>query len=447
MTTTTDTRENSNKRQKHHHHSPNQKVEQQRPPVEQEQAPPTIDSVGSKARVVHHRSIVHQSLLHVATSEKFSACWIDHTKQILRALGEHIPASITLKDLDYFLCLAGFIAMLWYQGAYFSLHEWYVMWCKRSPHAPKMTYMPYTAFFTYVADLSCNVAANTHNITLNTLQEIKIIGKGKSSVRLVSCNQQLYALKTFALEADEPRNISFDFLCETQALTTLHGHPHISTMICYWINTFENFILLHLYRCTLVSHLHTQGPLAAAMVRKLSKQLLHALAFAHAHNIAHRDVKPHNIFVLDDNHLVLGDWDSALYWSGQRTVCNTNPVCTINYRAPEFLKESDDFMYDPFKLDMWSFGCVVLFLIGGAHFWHSLKEDDLLDEIQDFFEHPGRSQRWPGSVVAAVGELGIDMLEQTMSLDPCSRPSAAKLLQHDFFQISPNRRPNPIKNT
>src|SRR5207302_258688 len=44
---------------------------------------------------------------------------------------------------------------------------------------------------------------------------------------------------------------------------------------------------------------------------EIGKDVLEALAFAHAHNIAHRDVKPPNILMSNDGHAKLGDFGIA----------------------------------------------------------------------------------------------------------------------------------------
>jgi hypothetical protein len=51
-------------------------------------------------------------------------------------------------------------------------------------------------------------------------------------------------------------------------------------------------------------------------------KLLEALQFAHRHKICHRDVKPQNMFVDDNQRIILNDWSSAAYtgmsvlWTG-----------------------------------------------------------------------------------------------------------------------------------
>lgn len=65
-------------------------------------------------------------------------------------------------------------------------------------------------------------------------------------------------------------------------------------------------------------------------------QLTSALAYAHQHNIVHRDVKPQNIFLLPDGNVKLGDFGIAETDSFKLENNNQNDIVgSVHYLAPE----------------------------------------------------------------------------------------------------------------
>jgi serine/threonine protein kinase len=79
-------------------------------------------------------------------------------------------------------------------------------------------------------------------------------------------------------------------------------------------------------------------PLPLPRVIHLLNQLAAALDYAHAHGVAHRDVKPANAFVSGDDHLTLVDFGIARAADGTRLTV-TNGIGTPEYMAPERFDE------------------------------------------------------------------------------------------------------------
>lgn len=84
--------------------------------------------------------------------------------------------------------------------------------------------------------------------------------------------------------------------------------------------------------------------------------------------IAHRDIKPENILVHQENYL-LCDFEDAI-----EVKVNERPavdLTTVEYSSPEFLRfirHPKEKYFNPFKLDVYSFGLTLLFLCSMGKF-------------------------------------------------------------------------------
>ena len=93
-----------------------------------------------------------------------------------------------------------------------------------------------------------------------------------------------------------------------------------------------------------------------AMLTKIySYQIFRGLNYIASLNIAHRDIKPHNILVGSNNKVVICDFGSAKQLVKGET--NIAYICSRYYRAPELILGCTQ--YSP-QIDMWSTGCVII---------------------------------------------------------------------------------------
>jgi beta-lactam-binding protein with PASTA domain/tRNA A-37 threonylcarbamoyl transferase component Bud32 len=78
----------------------------------------------------------------------------------------------------------------------------------------------------------------------------------------------------------------------------------------------------------------TRGPLPVAQAIDHAKQILGALRFAHRHGIIHRDIKPHNILLGNENRLKVTDFGIARAGASQMTEVGSI-MGTAQYLSPE----------------------------------------------------------------------------------------------------------------
>lgn len=98
--------------------------------------------------------------------------------------------------------------------------------------------------------------------------------------------------------------------------------------------------------------------LAPEHVASFIKQLLSGLAFCHAKQFIHRDIKCSNILLNNRGQIKLADFGLARLYEEQEQRPYTNRVITLWYRPPELLLGDEHYTY---AIDIWSVGQVVLF--------------------------------------------------------------------------------------
>jgi serine/threonine-protein kinase len=105
-----------------------------------------------------------------------------------------------------------------------------------------------------------------------------------------------------------------------------------------------------------------QLPLADAL--RIAREVADALAYAHAHNVVHRDIKPGNI-LLSGGHAIVADFGIARAISaagGQEVTTTGTVIGTPEYMSPE--QASGEPAIDG-RSDVYSLACVLYEMLGG----------------------------------------------------------------------------------
>jgi len=105
-----------------------------------------------------------------------------------------------------------------------------------------------------------------------------------------------------------------------------------------------------------------QGPFKEHQAAVIIFQILDALQYMHGQQIAHRDLKPDNILFADKNKKIVKLIDFG-YSKDMSVESNEQTmVGTPDYVAPEVMQGTIE---DIYKLDVWSAGCVLYFILFG----------------------------------------------------------------------------------
>lgn len=195
-----------------------------------------------------------------------------------------------------------------------------------------------------------------------TFKIIKKVGQGSFGV--VSKILELDSKKEYALKIV---NINPRFCYRELEILRQLSHPNIIDLIGHYkaeiVNKTKNETLQS-NTCVCIVTPYVKYTMLDAMqdrstfskhTKKFYFQALSALAYMHAKNICHRDIKPTNILIDENFDLFLCDLGSAKELKESEQ--NVSYICSRYYRAPECCLGFTD--YDT-KIDIWSLGIVFI---------------------------------------------------------------------------------------
>jgi serine/threonine protein kinase len=130
----------------------------------------------------------------------------------------------------------------------------------------------------------------------------------------------------------------------------------------------------------------TQMP--AILVKLYSYQMMRGLAYIHAIGVCHRDIKPQNILVDPNTHILkLCDFGSAKKLvKGEPNIAY---ICSRYYRAPELIFGATQYNN---AIDVWSIGCVIAEMLLGQPLFMGESSVDQLVEIIKILGTPTKNQ-------------------------------------------------------
>ncbi len=146
----------------------------------------------------------------------------------------------------------------------------------------------------------------------------KLLGYGGSSAVLLAQEddpERKVAVKVFlprlGLDSQTQRDFYRRFLREAEAASKL-DHPNILPVYSYGEEDGLPYIVMpYMLGGTLSEHISRCGPLSWLEVQWYLEQLASALDYAHSHGCVHCDVKPANILLDSEGHVLLSDFGIA----------------------------------------------------------------------------------------------------------------------------------------
>src|SRR5947209_2452297 len=200
----------------------------------------------------------------------------------------------------------------------------------------------------------------------------KLLGYGGSSAVFLaqqSAPERKVAIKVFlprsTMNIQMQRDFYRRFLREAEAASKL-GHPHIMHIYSYGEQDGLPYIVMpYMPGGTLSEYMAKRGPLSLQEAQWYLKEIAAALDYAHEHGCVHCDVKPANILLDSDGHVMLSDFGIAHVM--QSSDGPTQPLT----KSPEALMGTPDYISPEQALgqtldgrsDIYSLGITLFYLL------------------------------------------------------------------------------------
>jgi serine/threonine-protein kinase len=246
------------------------------------------------------------------------------------------------------------------------------------------------------------------------------------------------AIKVLPPELAFQSQIKTRFLREAETAAQL-SHPHIVPI--YSVDEVESlvfFVMAYVSGENLAKRLHDSGVLPVDEVRRISREVADALAYAHERGVVHRDIKPDNI-LLDaaTGRTMVTDFGiarAAIEGDGGRLTATGMAIGTPAYMSPE--QAAGDREIDG-RSDLYSLGVVTYqMLVGEPPFVASSTPAILVKHIS---ERPTPVSQRRADVPQDLSRAVMMCLEK----DPNERfPSASALVTALDTGHVPERRPS-----
>ncbi len=170
---------------------------------------------------------------------------------------------------------------------------------------------------------------------------------------------------------------------------------------------------------TLKKKIQREGCLSVEEALRIAKEIARALREAHANNLVHCDIKPHNILVTQDGRVKVADFGIARAVTSSTMTYNGNVVGSVHYFSPEQAKGTK---ITP-KSDIYSLGVVLYEMLTGelpftGETTVSIALKHLQEEPKPICQH---NHQLPPMVEAIV--------QKAMAKEPGDRPDSDELIE------------------
>ena len=195
----------------------------------------------------------------------------------------------------------------------------------------------------------------------------QIGGGGMAIVYKAKCHllNRFVAIKILRNEFLDDEDFIRKFKRESQAAASL-SHPNIMNIYDVGVQELDNkqihyIVMEYIKGKTLKELIKEKGKLSFEETMNYSIQIAEALRHAHINHIVHRDIKPQNIMINQDNRVKVTDFGIARAASSSTLTTTSNVLGSVHYFSPEQARGG----YTDEKSDIYSLGIVMYEMITG----------------------------------------------------------------------------------
>ncbi|XP_044470196.1 mitogen-activated protein kinase kinase kinase 3 isoform X2 [Mangifera indica] len=167
--------------------------------------------------------------------------------------------------------------------------------------------------------------------------------------------------------------------------------------------------------------LQEYGPFKEPVIQTYTRQILSGLAYLHARNTVHRDIKGANILVDPHGEIKLADFGMAKHITACSSMLSFKG--SPYWMAPEVVMNTNGYSL---TVDIWSLGCTILEMATSKPPWNQYEGVAAIFKI-------GNSKDIP-EIPDHLSSDAKSFIRQCLQRDPSARPTAAQLLDHPFVR-------------
>jgi len=211
-----------------------------------------------------------------------------------------------------------------------------------------------------------NINNNNHapeikeTIKLEDLTILKTIGTGTFARVSLCCNiktSSFYALKVMPIQ-ELVRLKQLEHTKNERSILEETDHPFlIQLKWCHKDPIFVYFLFPYVCGGELFTHLRRAGRFSSESTLFYASEIISALAYLHSLSIVYRDLKPENLLLDAEGHIVITDFGFAKHVEDTTwTLCGTP-----DYLAPEIIQSKGHNK----AVDWWALGVLIFEMLAG----------------------------------------------------------------------------------
>ncbi|MCI1857664.1 MAG: Stk1 family PASTA domain-containing Ser/Thr kinase [Sporolactobacillus sp.] len=238
------------------------------------------------------------------------------------------------------------------------------------------------------------------------------------------------AVKILRTELAEDEAFVKRFHREAEAVASL-SHPNIVAIYdigeeedCYYI------VMEYVHGMNLKTYIRDQSPISIPDAVLIMRQIVRAIAHAHAHGIVHRDIKPLNILIDDSGHVKVTDFGIAMAVSGATITFTHSILGSAHYLSPEQARGGKATV----KSDIYSLGIVLFELLTGQLPFPGTSP------VSVALKHLHEQAPFPRDLRPEIPQSLENVIIRSLAKDPTNRYASVVDMYHDLdTALSPER--------
>lgn len=212
-------------------------------------------------------------------------------------------------------------------------------------------------------------------------------------------------------------------------------HPNIVKLKSFYEDVENYYLVMELVPGgDLMDFVAANGAIGEDATQVITKQILDGIAYVHRMGISHRDLKPDNILIMQDDPILVKITDFGLAKISDNATFMKTFCGTLAYVAPEVITGKYDTQQSQGSpnnysnlVDIWSLGCLVYVLLTSHLPFNGKTQSQMFQKIKsgEYHESPLNSYK--------ISEYGRDFLKGCLQVDPSRRFTADQALKHEWL--------------